>query len=114
MWNFIRRSINGPVVVASLVLIGILADRIRLASIGYTVEDIYAPYFLGDVVPDTHYPSVFDVLLTIGFIGAAVGLFLVVLRYVAYPSIWEVTGGLWLRAMRKYKKAEVIVIGKPE
>jgi hypothetical protein len=30
------------------------------------------------------------------------------------PSIWEMTGGLWLRAQRQYKKAEVIVIGKPE
>jgi Ni/Fe-hydrogenase subunit HybB-like protein len=112
MWNFIRRSYTGPTVVACLVLIGILADRIRLASIGYTVEDIHAHYFLE--VPDTHYPSVFDVLLTVGFIGAAVGIVLVAMRFVAVPSIWEMTGGLWLRVQRQYKKAEVIVIGKPE
>jgi hypothetical protein len=76
------------------------------------VEDIYAPYFLD--VPDTHYPSVFDVLLTVGFIGAAVGIVLVAMRFIAVPSIWEMTGGLWLRVQRQYKKAEVIVIGKPE
>lgn len=112
MWNFIRHSIAGPVVVGSLVLVGNLADRIRLASIGYTTDDIYAHYFLE--VPDTYYPGVFDVLLTVGFIGAAVGLVLVAMRYIAVPSIWETTGGLWLRAQRQYKKAEVIVIGKPE
>jgi hypothetical protein len=112
MWNFIRRSYTGPTVVAALVLIGILADRIRLASMGTTVEDIYAPYFLD--VPDTHYPNVFDILLTVGFIGAAVGIVLVAMRFIAVPSIWEMTSGLWLRAHRQYKKAEVIVIGKPE
>ncbi len=112
MWNFIRRSYTGPTVVAVLVLIGILADRIRLASIGYTVEDINAQYFLD--VPATHYPGVFDVLLTVGFIGAAVGIVLVAMRFIAVPSIWEMSSGLWLRAMRQYKKAEVIVIGKPE
>ncbi|TVR69336.1 MAG: hypothetical protein EA415_14340 [Sphaerobacteraceae bacterium] len=112
MWNFVRRSYNGPTVVAVLVLLGIMADRIRLASIGSTVEDIYAPYFLE--VPSTHYPGVFDVLLTVGFIGAAVGIVLVAMRFIAVPSIWEVTSGLWLRKMRKFKKAEVIVIGKPE
>jgi hypothetical protein len=57
---------------------------------------------------------VFDILLTVGFIGAAVGIVLVAMRFVAVPSIWEVTSGLWLRAHRQYKKAEVIVIGKPE
>ncbi len=112
MWNFVRRSYTGPTVVASLVLIGILADRIRLASIGYTIPDIYESYFLS--VPDAHYPGVFDVLLTVGFIGAAVGVVLVAMRFIAVPSIWEMTGGLWLRSQRKYKKADVIVIGKPE
>jgi hypothetical protein len=112
MWNWIRRSINGPTVVAALVLVGILADRIRLASIGYTIPDIHQEYFLD--VPDAHYPGVFDVLLTIGFIGAAVGLVLIAMRYIAVPSIWEMTGGLWLRAHRKYRKADVTVIGKPE
>jgi hypothetical protein len=112
MWNIVRRSVVGPTVVSILVLIGILADRIRLGSIGYTTPDLYAEYFLE--VPDAHYPSVFDVLLTIGFIGAAVGLVLVAMRFIAVPSIWEMTGGLWLRAHRRYRKADVVVIGKPE
>jgi hypothetical protein len=113
MWNVVRRSIIGPTIVSILVLIGILADRIRLASIGYTVPETYTEHYLLEV-PATHWPGLWDVVLTVGLIGAAVALVLGVMRFVAYPSIWEVTGGLWLRAQRKYHRADVTVIAKQE
>lgn len=112
MWNPIRRSIAGPTVVACIVLVGNLIDRIRLISAGFSVPDI-SQHELHEV-PAAYIPSILDVLVLAGAIGGAVALVLLAARILPFPSIWEVTGGLWLRKHLPYKHARVIVVGKPE
>lgn len=112
MWTRFRRSITGPVIAAIGVLIGTLADRIRIMSAAFSPTDIYS-HQIGDI-PATHYPGIFDVVILIGAIAAAVALLLLVLRVVPYPSIWETTAGLRLRVRKRYKNTDVVIIGKPE
>lgn len=112
MWNPIRRSIAGPTVVACIVLVGNLIDRIRLISAGYSVPDI-TQHELHEI-PAAYIPNVLDILILAGAISGAVALVLFTFRVLPFPSIWEVTGGLWLRAHRPFKHTRVIVVGKPE
>jgi hypothetical protein len=112
LWNPIRRSIAGPTVVAGLVLVGNLIDRIRLTSAGFSVPDITKHQLYE--LPAAYVPTLLDLLVLAGAIGGAVALVLLAFRLVPFPSIWEVTGGLWLRQHVPFKHTWVIVVGKPE
>ena len=66
------------------------------------------------VVPPTHYPDVFDLMIVIG--GIAGGIFLVMLAARLAPvfSLWEMAQGIRLRAVRQFLRTEVVVLGKTE
>lgn len=113
MWNPIRRSIKGPTVVAILVLIGNLIDRIRLVSAGFSVPNI-TERELHTPLPAMYFPNVIDLLILLGAVAGALALVLLALRALPFPSIAEVTGGLWLRRHLPFKHTRVITIGKPE
>jgi hypothetical protein len=116
MWNPIRRSIAGPTVVAAIVLIGNLIDRIRLTSAAFSQPD---SALLGHAhelneVPTAYIPGISDILILIGMLAGALALVLWAVRYLPFPSVAEVVGGLWLRAHQPFKHARLIVIGKTE
>lgn len=112
LWNRIRAGVVGPIVVGALVLVGQVFEQIRLYSASFSPNNIYEGELT--VIPPAYVPGVLDILILVGLIGGAVCLGLLALRFVPYPSIWEVTGGLWLRAKKPFHKTEVVVIGKPD
>lgn len=112
LWTRVRQSIVGPTVVACLVLLGQAIDQTRLFSASFSTPNIYESELTE--IPHAYVPGVLDILIFVGIAGAALAFALLALKVVAYPSIWEVVAGLRLRVRRQYKKAEVILIGKPE
>ena len=111
VWTRIRMGIAGPTVAACLVVVGQAVDQVRLMSASFSIPNIYQKEL--SIIPNAYIPGVFDILLYVGLAGGAFALVLLALKVVAYPSIWEVTAGLWLRARKQYYKTEVTLIGKP-
>ncbi|MCL0044003.1 hypothetical protein M1N24_00535 [Dehalococcoidia bacterium] len=66
------------------------------------------------VIPPTHYPDVFDVMMMVGGISGGVLLFLLAARMTPIMSIWEMAEGIRLRTVKPFLKREVVVLGKPE
>ncbi len=115
IWNAVRKTTWGPSLAAALILVGTLVDKLRIYVAVYSVDAVsdITDHTL-DVVPATHYPDVFDLMIVIG--GIAGGVFLVMLaaRMVPVFSLWEMTEGIRLRAVRPFLRTEVVVLGKPE
>jgi len=111
VWTRVRMGIVGPWVTSGLVLVGIIIDNIRLYSASFSTPNIYLQEL--STIPKAYVPGVTDILLAVGLLGGAVGVCLLGFKLVPYPSIWEVTAGIYLRVRRKYLKTEVVLIGKP-
>jgi hypothetical protein len=112
MWTKVRRSRIGPAIVSGGVLIGLLADRIRLFSAAFTDKDITADRL--NTLPPTYHPGILDVLILLGAIAAAIAVIMIAFRLIPVPSIWEMTAGLRLRVKKIFHNVEVMVIGKPD
>ncbi len=112
MWTKVRRSRIGPAIVSTGVLIGLLADRIRLFSAAFTDKDITQDRL--HTLPATYHPVVWDALILMGAIAGAIALVMLAFRVIPVPSIWEVTAGMRLRVNKIYHNVEVMVIGKPD
>ncbi|MBX6341216.1 MAG: hypothetical protein IRY97_02065 [Thermomicrobiaceae bacterium] len=112
MWTRIRKSIAGPIVAAVGVVIGNLMNQIRFMSSSFSVANINQRALLD--VPAQYLPNLWDILILVGWAGASVAVVLLAVRFVPYPSVWEVTAGLRLRARRRYAFKDVFMIGKPE
>ena len=114
MWNRVRKSVNGPTLVACLVLTGTFIDRLRIFGAGWGSEDPFAPELEPDTIPDFLVPGVWDILIVIGGIAAAIFCVRMALRFVPLLSIWEVGGGIGLRIRRQYLNHPVTIVAKPE
>ena len=114
IWNFVRRSIWGPTMIAVSVLIGTFFDRIRLYVGGYSVGDQAASFHGIEHVPATVYPDMADVFIVVGAIGAAVFVFMLAMRLVPVINIWEQRELLLYKLHKRYHRATVLVLGKPE
>lgn len=112
MWTKVRRSRVGPAIVSSGVLIGLLADRIRLFSAAFTNKDITQDRL--HTLPATYQPGVLDVLILVGAIAGTIAIVMLAFRMIPVPSIWEVTAGMRLRVKRRFHNVDVMVIGKPD
>jgi len=116
MWNPIRRSITGSTVVAIIVLVGNLIDRVRLASAAFSQPD---KALLGHAhalkeIPPAYIPGISDVLILVGMVAGALALVLWTVRLLPFPAVAEIVGGLRLRVHQPFQHTRVIVIGKPE
>lgn len=107
----VRMGIVGPTVVAGLVVVGVAFDNIRLYSASFSTPNIYLSELTS--IPKAYVPGALDILILVGLTGGTLALILLALKVVPYPSIWEVTAGIWLRVRKKYLKTEVVLIGKP-
>jgi hypothetical protein len=112
MWTKLRRGRVGPFIVSSGVLIGLLADRIRLFSSAFSDKDITEDRL--HALPPVLHPGVLDWLIVIGAIAACIALVMLAMRLIPVPSIWEMTEGTRLRARRRFHNVEVTIIGKPD
>lgn len=112
MWTKVRRSKIGPAIVSTGVLIGLLADRIRLYSAAFTNKNITQDRLHS--LPPTYHPGVLDALILAGAIAGTIAIVMLAFRKIPVPSIWEVTAGIRLRVNKIFHNVEVMVIGKPD
>ena len=122
MWNFVRKTVLGPTIVASCILLGALFDRIRIYVASFSIADARSDA-LGQLHPEilrledvqgALVPSGPDVLMVIGAIAGAVFLYLLAIKVIPPVSIWEIKEGMLYRRRRRFLKTEIMVMGKPE
>jgi hypothetical protein len=114
IWNPIRKSIWGPTLVASGVLIGTLLDRVRIYVAAFSIPGEDAAAHLLEQSPETVTPELADILIWAGGLGGVVLVFMLVARLVPVISIWEQTELLLYKVHKKFHRTEVLVLGKPE
>ena len=114
LWNGLRRTTWAPPLASVFILVGALLDKVRVyvASYSVPVDDIRAHTL--EVIPATHYPDIFDVMMMVGGISGGVFLFMLAARVIPILSLWEMTDGIRLRAVRPFLRREVTVMAKPE
>ena len=121
IWNPVRKSLWGPPLIATSVLIGTLFDRIRLYVASYSVPGIGDPAVvkhelsvqqveaMSPVLPD-----VADVMIIVGALSGAVLVYLLASRLVPIVSIWEQKELLLYKIHKPFHRTEVLVLGKPD
>ena len=108
----------GPTLAASLILVGTLIDKIRIYVASYSVDYINSPVSIFDhslhLVPGFQSPDIFDVLIVIG--GLSGGIFMLSLAAKLFPifSLWEISEGIKIRAVKPYLRTKLLILGKPE
>jgi hypothetical protein len=111
LWNRIRGSIVGATVTAALVLVGVLADRVRIYVAAWQVAGPVGQE-LGDV-PPMQWPGLLDVLVLVGLPAAVLLLYLLALRLWPVVALWEYRLLRLLRVERRLVRKKVTVIAKP-
>jgi hypothetical protein len=114
LWNGVRRTIWGPALASAFILVGTLLDKVRVYVSSYSIPVDQIRDHILEVVPATHYPDVFDVMMMVGGISGGVLLVLLTARVIPMISMWEMTQGIRLRAVRPFLRREIIVLAKPE
>ena len=121
IWNFARKSMVFPTIAASSVVLGVLADKIRIYPGAFSLADEHRDEVFGKLHPErlseapaALWPSGPDVLMLIGIIAGAVLLYLLAIKVVPMLSIWEVSEGTLYRKRIRFLKREIMVMGKPE
>ena len=114
IWNKVRRSVNGPIIGAILILIGLFLDRLRLFVTAWSVptESIHEKYL--KVIPEVVLPNYLDILIIIGGISLAFLPVLLISRVIPVLSIWEVQQFNLLAKPIKYMKTHGVLVAKPD
>ena len=115
IWNPVRRSIWGPTLIATSVIIGIFFDRIRVYVAAYSVPGIGDP--LVDkhelhAIPKTNLPDIADIFIIIGAISGALLVYMLATRIIPAVSIWEQRESLLYKVQKPFHRAEVTVLAK--
>lgn len=112
MWNRIRQSILGPTIVAIGVLAGLFLDRIRLYVVAFSASQVGMESI--ETVPSVRWPDGADWMMMIGFPAGAILLYVLASKVVPAISVWQIKELLLLRQTRRYVRARVVTIAKPE
>ena len=112
IWNPIRKSVLGPTIVGSAVLVGILIDRIRVYTAAYAVGDPTGHTL--ERLPGFMTPDAADVMMVAGVIGGAVLLYMLALRFIPPVNMWETKEGLLHLTIRPLQRLPLKVMGKPD
>lgn len=114
IWNRVRTSVNGPAIGATIVLFGILLDRVRLYVTAWSIppEDIHDAFVTE--IPGTVWPEIWDLLVMLGALAFAVLIVALVTRIVPPVSIWEAKHSRMLTRPIKYVRGRAVLLGKPD
>ena len=119
IWNPVRRSVWGPPILATSVLIGTLLDRIRLyvgawdvAGKSEMMEDMMKMK-MSEVPTAIPTPHVADIFVIVGFIGGSILTFMLATRLIPVVNIWERKEMLLYKAEVQFHRTKVMVMGKP-
>ena len=122
IWNPIRKSIVGPTVAASFILVGAFLERIRVYVASYSVGlegqegriDLHAAPAEFVQTVSVVMPRGADLLMLLGALAGAVLLYLLATRLLPTVNIWETKEGMLLQQVRPFKRTELKVIAKSE
>ena len=113
IWNPIRNSVRGPVVVAALTLVGLLADRVRIFGAAWSVAGPVLPHDAPlPPLPSFPLPGLLDLLIVAGLPAAVLLLGLLVLRLLSPLALWELRAVDLLTVHEPLARARVVVVGK--
>ncbi|SUZ50957.1 uncharacterized protein METZ01_LOCUS3811 [marine metagenome] len=115
IWNPVRRSDWGPALAGALLMIGGVMFNIRIfvgSANAAPGSDLYRAFM--EHVPAPVYPDIWDVLMVIGGLGAAVFVYLLATRLLPVLAIWEIKEGALYQKWGKFVRGEYLVLGKPE
>ncbi len=110
IWNPVRRSIWGPTIVGTSIVLGALINQTRLMVSAFAVPD-HSQHVLNPI-PPAQWPGVPDLLIVVGGISGCVLLFMLVSKIIPPVSIFEVAEGLRLVKVRRFLGRTVRVIAK--
>ena len=117
IWNRFRKSIWGPTIIATSILIGTFFDRIRLYVAAYSVPGI------GDATVDKHelhglpvanLPDVADVFIIVGALSGAILVYLLGTRLIPIINVWEQKELLLYKIHKPFHRTEVMILGKKD
>lgn len=111
VWNPIRKSIIGPTVIATGVLIGTFLDRVRVYVASYSVGDVKGLYL--EHVPAVLKPELADIFMMVGVLAGSTLLYTLATRLFPVINIWETKEGLLLQRVRPLNKVKLKVLAKP-
>ncbi|MDP7578242.1 MAG: polysulfide reductase NrfD [SAR202 cluster bacterium] len=117
MWNPVRKSIWGPTLVATGILIGTFFDRIRLYVSAYSIPgigDSSVDKHMLHEIPQTVMPHFIDYMIWVGAIGGSVFVYMLATRIFPIINIWEQKELLLYKFHKKLHRTEVLVLGKPD
>lgn len=113
IWNPLRKSVWGPVVIACGVLIATFFDRIRVYVAAFSVSESADEHQLTEI-PGAVLPALPDVLIWVGGISACILVFMLGTRVIPPINVWEQKEVLLYRIHKPFRRTEVQVLGKPE
>ena len=113
IWNPLRKSVWGPVIIACGVLIATFFDRIRVYVAAFSVSDSPNKHQMVEI-PGAVLPDVADVLIWVGGVSACILIFMLGTRIIPPINIWEQKEVLLYRIHKPFHRTEVQVLGKPE
>ena len=113
IWNPLRKSVWGPVIIACGVLIATLFDRIRVYVAAFSVSESEDKHQMVEI-PGAVLPDVADVLIWVGGISACILIYMLGTRIIPPINIWEQKEVLLYRIHKPFHRTEVQVLGKPE
>ena len=117
IWNPVRKSIWGPALIATSVLIGTFFDRVRLYVAAYSVPGIGEPGIdKHELHLDENFaanlPDMADIFIILGAISGSILVYLLAARVFPPINIWEQRELLLYRAHKAFHRTEVMVLGK--
>jgi len=111
IFNRVRVSINGPTLVAAIVLTGNFIDRVRIYVASWSVAGPVGQHL--DAVPALRGPNLADLAIVVGALSAVGVLYLLATKLLPPISIWEYRNSMLLTVEREFIHTEVAVIAKP-
>ncbi|MDA1279278.1 MAG: hypothetical protein O3B95_04460 [Chloroflexi bacterium] len=114
IWNRVRRSVNGMAIGASVILVGLLLDRMRIFVPAWSVppEQIHEKWLR--TIPDTIFPDLFDALITVGMISLAALIIMLMTRVLPAVSVWQVQEFNLIAKPIKYIRGHASLVAKPD
>jgi molybdopterin-containing oxidoreductase family membrane subunit len=114
IWSPVRKSIWGPTLIATGVLIGTFFDRIRIYVAAFSVAGMEDKHELHDVPTGAVLPELPDVLIWIGALAGSVLVYMLAAKVFPVVNIWEQKELLLYKVHKPFHRTEVLVLGKPD
>lgn len=113
MWNPVRRSILGPVVVGVVIIVGNFFDRLRIYANSWSVEQV-GGHGLHEIPHNIGYPGILEILVFVGMLSGVALMILLASRVVPFVSLWETRTALMLRVVRPFGVGHAHIVAKPD